>query len=489
MYFTALVTGVAFVVEPIAGYRTIALLYLFLVVVLGIKFRRGSVLLAAAVSAVAWDFFFIPTRFSLHIAGIEDVMMFSMFFVVAMAMGHLTSRLHASEIAERRRQHRSTALYELVQQAGLAPDLDSGLRAALRLTENLFDVRAALTLRRPDHALAKDIHPASSFPLSEKEYRVAAWAFNHGMPGGKFTDNRPESEAVHLPLQVGSEVLGVLSIHPSPSTVLGPAEIELLETFAMVIGTILEKDHLLQGVKQVEIFNASERLQRALLQSVSHELKTPLSAIQVGIDTLSKESNKGERSQSTLREVQQALRRLNRVINNLLDMTRIESGVIQPKLDWCDVGEIIEAAKDLTADVVGSRAIEVDLDRGLPMVRTDQPLLEQCLSNLLLNAVSNSGVGTLIKITARVVDDQLVITVRDEGRGIVESELPHVFETFYRGAEARPGGTGLGLAIVDGFTRALGGSAAAANIQPTGAEFVLTVPVETLRPDVMEKLA
>ncbi len=488
-YFTVLVTGAAFVVEHLIGYRTIALLYLLLVVVLGIKFRRGPVLLAAAASALAWDFFFIPTRFSLHIAGIEDLTMFGMFFVVAMAMGHLTSQLHSSEMVERRRQQRFAALYELVQQAGLAPDLDSGLHAAIRLTESLFGVRAALFLRCADQTLAKKAHPPSPFALSEKELKVAAWAFHHRMPAGKCTDNRPEAETVHLPLQVGAEALGVLSIDPLAGSVLGPAEIELLKTFAMLIGAILERDHLLQGVKRAEILNASERLQRALLQSVSHELKTPLSAIQAGVDALTKDRGKEERSRTILREIQQALRRLNRIINNLLDMSRIESGVVQPKLDWCDVSEIIEAAKDIAADVVGRREIEVDLDRNLPLVRTDQSLLEQCLSNLLLNAASNSGIGNLIKMTARVVDDRLVITVQDEGKGIAESELPRIFEAFYRGTDSRPGGTGLGLAIVDGFIRALGGSVTAANIEPSGVEFVIVLPVETLQPDVMENLA
>jgi two-component system sensor histidine kinase KdpD len=239
----------------------------------------------------------------------------------------------------------------------------------------------------------------------------------------------------------------------------------------------------------VEIIESTERLERALLQSVSHELKTPLSVVGTGVDALAKMVVPNERSQATLREIQQALRRLHRVINNLLNMTRIESGAVHPQLDWCEVGEVIDAAKDLAADVVGSHRVEVDIDRSLPMVRIDQPLLEQCLSNLLLNAASNSAAGSEIQINARVADDRLVISVRDEGKGVTESELPHIFETFYRGAEARPGGTGLGLAIVDGFTRALGGSVTAANKRPHGAEFVITIPVETLRPDVMEKLA
>jgi len=489
IYFTALVTGASFVIEPLTGYLAIALLYLLLVVTLGMKLHRGPVLLVAASSGLVWDFFFIPTRFSLHIAKIEDLMMFAMFFVVAMAMGHLTSQLRLSELAERRRERRTAALYELVQQAGLATDLDCGIRAAIALTETIFGVRASLLLRLPDHSLAAKKHPASSFPLDEKEYGVATWAFRHRMTAGKFTDNRPESEAMHLPLQADREVMGVLSILPSPGATFDLAERELLEAFTVLIGTILEKEHMLQGLKQAEILQASERLERALLQSVSHELKTPLSAIQTGIDALAKEVGNGERSQTTLREIQQALRRLHRVINNLLNMTRIESGVIHPKLDWCDAGELIQAAIDLAADGISGNAVTIEADRNLPIVKVDQALLEQCLCNLLLNAASNSQPGATIIVRARVVDGRLIVSVLDQGKGMSEADLPRIFETFHRGADASPGGTGLGLAIVDGFVRAHGGSVSATNRDPRGAEFVITIPVETLRADVLESFA
>jgi two-component system sensor histidine kinase KdpD len=489
IYFMALVTGASFIVEPLTGYRAIALLYLLLVVALGIKLRRGPVILAAASSALVWDFFFIPTRFSLHIANIEDLMMFAMFFIVAIAMGHLTSQLRLSEVAERMRQRRTAALYQLAQQAGLAPDLDSGLRAAIGLTETIFGVRAALSLSGPDHTLAAEAHPASSFSLDEKEYRVAAWAFSHRMTAGRSTDNRPESRAVHLPLQADREVMGVLSILPPPGTTFDLAEKELLETFAVLIGTILEKDHLLQGLKQAEILQASERLQRALLQSVSHELKTPLSAVQAGIDALGREVSNRERSQTTLREIQQALRRLHRVINNLLNMTRIESGVVHPKLDWCDTRELIQAAVDLAGDGINEHPVTIEGDTNLPIVKVDQALLEQSLCNLLLNAASNSKPRTKIVIGARVANGQLILSVLDEGNGIREADLPYIFETFRRGADASPGGTGLGLAIVDGFVRAHGGSVGVANRQPRGAEFIITIPAETLRADLLESFA
>ncbi len=485
-----LVTAGSLVLESVAGHSAVPSLYLLLVVVLGLRLSRGPVLVAAVSSALAWYTVFIPPRFAFHIGTLEEMLIFSTFFAVAMAMGHLTSRLRLSEMGERRRQQRTAALYQLVHQAGLAPDLNSGLSAAIRLIETLFDVRAALLLRRSDHTLAAETHTASSFALCEREYSAAIWAFSHGTPAGKFTDTFRDSEALHLPLQAGTTAVGILSILPSPGTNLDLPERELLETFAVLIGTILEKDHLLQDLKHAEILEASERLHRALLQSVSHELKTPLSAIQTGIDALGKQVGSGEeRRQMTLREIQQALRRLHRVINNLLNMTRIESDVIYPKLDWCEVGELIQAAIDLAADGIGDDPIVVEIDGDLPMVRVDQPLLEQCLCNLLLNAASNSQPRTKVIIRAGVADNRLILSVLDEGKGIPESDLPRIFETFHRGVEAPPGGTGLGLAIVDGFVRAHGGSVAATNRQPRGAEFVITIPVETLRLDALESLA
>jgi two-component system, OmpR family, sensor histidine kinase KdpD len=170
-------------------------------------------------------------------------------------------------------------------------------------------------------------------------------------------------------------------------------------------------------------------------------------------------------------------------------MTRIESGVIQPRLDWCDLRELIQAAIELTGEALDEHQITIELDPSLPMAKIDQPLLEQCLCNLLLNAASNSPPGTEIIAHARLQEDQLIVSVLDEGKGIRQEDLPRIFNVFYRGSDASPGGTGLGLAIVDGFVRAHGGSVRAANRQTGGAEFVITIPVEILRPEIMESLA
>lgn len=482
---TALVTVVAFLTEPLTGYLFIAPLYLLLVVVAGLKLSRGAVLLVAAASALLWNFLFIPPRFTFYIDTFHDAMLFAMFFVVALAMGHLTSRLRLSEITERRRERRTAALYDLAHQAALAPDLDTGLRAAVNLIEALFGAQAALLLRLPDHTLSNVPHPASSFFLLEKEKSVAAWAFSHRMPAGKFTDTLPDSEALHLPLQARTAVMGVLSIRP-PGRSFDLSERELLEAFAALIGTILEKDHFIAAFKHAEIIEASERLHRALFDSVSHELKTPLSAVQAGLDALARQVGPDEKKQATLREIQSAVRRLHRVINNLLDMTRIEAGVVEPKLDWCDVGELIRAAVELAGDALHEHRVIIEADPALPMVRLDQALLEQCLYNLLMNAAASRAPGTEIIVRAVLNGDKLLLSVLDEGKGLTESDLAHVFEKFYRASDARPGGTGLGLSIVEGFVRAHGGLVRAANRETGGAEFQMIIPAETVTADVAE---
>lgn len=486
---TGCVTALSLAIEPVVGHAAVSSLYLLLVVVAGFRFKRESVLFVAASSTLAWYTVFIPPRFSFHIGTVEDALIFASFFAVALAMGHLTSRLHLKEVAERMRERRTAALYELVHQAGLAADLDSGLTAAVKLTETLFGVRAALLLSGSDGDLAVDAHPASSFQLIKRDSAAAAWAFGMRRAAGKFTENHPNASALHLPLLTGSAAMGVLSILPAAGAAFDRSERELLEAFAVLIGTILERDHLHQDLKRAEIIKASERLQRALLQSVSHELKTPLSAVQAGIEALRREVG-SPRSQAALSESRQALRRLHRMINNLLDMTRIESGVIHPNLDWCDVAELIQAATDLAADGIGETLVAIELDANLPLIRVDQPLLEQCLCNLLLNASANNSTSRAkVVIRARVADRQLFLSVLDEGSGISEADLPRIFGAFQRGSAATTGGTGLGLAIVEGFVLAHGGSVSAANRPSGGAEFTMKIPVETLQQEVLERLA
>lgn len=484
----AATTVISLLVIPVTGYVTVALLYLLLVVFAGLNFTRWTVLFVAAACALLWNFLFIPPRLTFYIAKIEDLLHFAMFFVVAIAMGHLTSRLRANQILETQRERHTRVLYELVWQAGLATDLDSGLRAAVTLIETLFDSSAALLLRLKDHTLSAAPHRAGSFPVDEPALELATWVFSHRQPAGKFTAAFPHATAMYLPLQARTAIMGVLIVQPLAHKHFDAAEQELLKTLGVLIGSILERDHLLAATKHAEILEASERLHRALLQSVSHELKTPLAAVRTGVDALASGALVENQKQLAVHEVQSALQRLQQVIDNLLNMSRLESGAIQPKLDWCEVGELIDAAIELAGDNLKEHRIVTKVDRNLPMVKIDQALLEQVLCNLLLNAACWSPPGSEIRITASVEDSCFLLSVKDQGEGIRESEMGRIFEAFYRGTNAGPGGAGLGLAIVEGFVHAHKGEVRAVNRRHHGANFTITIPVETFKAELLEEL-
>jgi two-component system sensor histidine kinase KdpD len=481
-------TAISLLLVSFTGYVAVALLYLLLVVASGLHCSRVTVLFTATVSALLWDFLFIPPHFTFYIATIEDSMLFAMFFVVALAMGQLTSQLRSVRFIEQQRERRTDALYELLRRAGLAHDLDAGLRAALSLIEKLFELPATLYLRRADHSLAHEPHFASKGVINDKQFEVAQYAFLRGISAGKFTQVMADAEVCCLPLKGITAVMGVLAIRPEPKRAFALAERELIETFAVLIGTILEREHLLAAVKHAEVVEASERLRRALLHSVSHELKTPLAAVQTGVEALAGTGEVDPKRAAAAHEVRSALRRLHRVIDNLLSMSRIESGVVQAQLDWCDIGEMIEAARDLAGDNLTDHKITIQRDEHLPMVKVDQALLEQCLCNLLLNATAWSPPSSTITIAAILSARDLVLTVLDQGEGIPAEELARIFNPFYRTTRAKPGGTGLGLAIVDGFVRAHGGKVEAANREVKGCKFTITIPVETLPIHLMEKL-
>ncbi|HEX6768777.1 MAG TPA: sensor histidine kinase KdpD [Candidatus Binatia bacterium] len=480
------VTAISLGLESITGYLAVALLYLLLVVVLGARLGLAPVFAAATLSALLWNFLFIPPHFTFYIGKLHDAMIFAMFFIVALAMGHLTGRLRQSEIAERKREQRTAALYELAHQAAFAPELETGLRAAVSHIESIVDAKAALLLRLPDHTLDKTVHPASSFALSEKEQSVAAWAFSRRVPAGRYTDTLPDSEALHLPLQARTAAMGVLCIRPNKDRPLDISERDLLEAFAVLIGLLLEKDHIAAAIQRAELLETSERLRRSILDSVSHELKTPLAAVQTGLEALEQQGQNDQARNETVGEIKLAVRRLNRVISNLLEMTRIEAGVVQPKLDWCDIDEVVEGAVEIAADALAQHRLALDIRDNLPMIKIDHLLIEQSLANLLANAANWSPAGTTITVGADIKDGAVQLVVADRGPGIPDDELPHVFEKFYRGAKAPSGGSGLGLSIVEGFVRAHGGSVRAENRSGGGAEFTIRVPVETLNEKNLE---
>lgn len=464
-------------IERTAGYRTVSLLYLLVVVGAAFRLSRWPVLAMAVAAALLWNILFIPPRFTWAITHPDDAMMCGIFAIVALALGHLTSRLRRRETAERQRERRTAALFEMTNMAALAPEIDDGLRAALRQIENLFRVQTALLLRADNRTLIRIEHAASSFQPDDRERGVAAWAFEKDRPAGRSTDTLPDSPTLWLPLRARTAVMGALGVLAEPDRTFTLDERDWLENFALQIGSVLEKDHFIQAFRRAEVSEASERLRRTLLDSVSHELKTPLWTLESAVDGIAGHPRDAERF---LPELRTALRRLWRTVHNLLDMSRLESGNVRPSVAWCDVTELCDNAVDLSGAALESHRLSVEIPDGLPLVRADQALLEQALANLLLNAASHTPPGTDVTLRAELADGILRIDVLDNGPGLPGGDPNALFEKFHRGEGARPGGTGLGLAIARGFLRAQGGDLTAGQREGGGAAFSIRLPTETM---------
>jgi two-component system sensor histidine kinase KdpD len=466
----AAVTLVNWFLQSVTGYWAIALVYLLAVVFLAMVLNRWAVLLVATLSALLWNFLFIPPLFTFRIMHVHDLMMFVMYFVVALAMGHFTNQLHVREAAERRRERRASALNRLLESVTASTSLADGLTRAVKEVDALFAARTAILLDGAPH-------PASTFHPDEKELAVAMWALEKEQIAGRFTDTLPDAAAMYLPLRKA----GVMGVGFDDRKTLTMNERDLLETMAGQIAVMIESYRFIENAQTARITEESEKLHRTLLDSVSHELKTPLAVIRAATEGLDTQLADGgpPLAKTFLDEVKSANRRLERIVTNLLDMTRIESGRTPLNLEWSDVRDLLESAADQLSNEISRERIQIRVPENLPLVRLDFGLIEQALCNLLINAVQHSPAGSPVELAAQLDAGTLELRVRDHGTGLTPGDEKKVFEKFYRGADSKTGGTGLGLSIVAGIARAHRGEAFAGNNPTGGATFTIRLPVET----------
>jgi two-component system sensor histidine kinase KdpD len=291
-----------------------------------------------------------------------------------------------------------------------------------------------------------------------------------------------------LPLLAGDRSVGVLSLRFRDAAPLAADQRDLLDAFVRQIALVLDRQRLRDAEQQAKLVAESERLSKTLLNSISHEIRTPIAAITSAAGNLSEACGAGtvEFARTMVGEIQEAARRLNRLVGNLLSMTRLESGHVKAKVDWCDVADLVQVTvKDIAKDLAQHK-VTVGMAEGLPLVRMDFVLMQQVLTNLLLNAAVHTPPGTAVRVNVAVEADTLALSVADNGPGLPPDALPLIFDKFYRAPTAPAGGTGLGLAIVKGFVEAQGGQVKAENRPGGGAVFTIRLPVGKAPPVAVE---
>ena len=475
-----LVAAACFPFASLIEYQTVSLVLLFTVALLPLRFGMGPVLLAAALSAIVWDFMFIPPLFTFTVSRIPDVLMLLMYFCIALVLGILTSRTRAQQRAVRLREERAVALYTLSRDLSLARTKDAVAEAAVANIRKFFNADVVLCLGQTDGDIFTAPHPASTLEVGEKELGVAAWVYWNEKQAGRFTDTLPSAAATYYPMSGPRYPLGVIGVRLKGDNKLSIDQETLLENFIRQIASAVERETLNDITKKAVVVEESERLYRTLFNSISHEMRIPLSAILGTSENLLDErvSEEPATRRELVGEIHEAAGRLNRLVENLLDMTRLESGLIRPKLDWCDVRDLINSAVAKTAAELSGYRLTIDTPAEILLLRIDFGLMEQVLTNLLVNASFYTPAGSEILVRATADGNECEITVADNGPGLPADALEKVFDKFFRVPGSKTGGTGLGLSIARGFVEAHRGTIRAENRSGGGLRFVIRLPLE-----------
>jgi two-component system sensor histidine kinase KdpD len=476
------VTLAAFLFTPLVGAHATALVYLLTVVLLALFVERGPTLAAAAVSALMWNFFFLPPVYTFRITHLEDAMLFGMYFVVALVLGHLTARIRAQQGAEREREARATALYMLTRDLNESLDLDQMVQRMVRQLASGFNAQVAVLLPEADQGLAPQ--KGNTFRIPETEHEIPHWVMEHRERAGKFTNHSPSAKALYMPLLTGGGPLGVLGLNLHQSFPLSPQQESLVETFSQQIAIALDRHRLNAISENAKLLAESERLSKTLLDSMSHEIRTPIAVIKSATGNLAELPDTDSKTRhEMIAEIQEATDRLNRLVGNVLEASRLDAGAVKAKLNECDVGELIHVVLAEAERELGARKVTVAIVPGLPVVSMDFVLMQQALANLLSNSALHTPPGTPIDIGARSEGPHLLLSVADRGPGIPPGCLPRIFDKFYRVPNSRTGGTGLGLSLVKGFVEAQGGTVAAENRTGGGVTFSIRLPISAANSD------
>lgn len=474
-----LTASLCYLLKNIVGYQVVSFVLLFAVSILAFVFGTGPILLASTLSALIWNYFFIPPYYTLHVDKTEDMLMLIMFFIVALLNGVLTSRIRRQEKKIRIREERTHALYQLAKELSAVSGIDEVLELAIKDIKKYFNLDSAVFLKDESGGLEQQPRNNASLNLNENDRSIAQWTFRHSARAGKFSDTLPSSSYTFYPLKGNNnESMGVVAVQHQ--RVFTQGEEQFWEGFLPQVSGKIEREFLRMTARTAYVLNESDKLYKTLFNSLSHELRIPVATILGASDTLIAQDYSPETVTRLHEEINQAAIRLNRLIENLLNMSRLDSGRLTPRIDWCDLHDLVNKVFHSLSAELNQFKVDVVLPEDMPLVQLDFGLMEQVIHNLILNATQLAPKGSNIRIKFFYDNGFLYIQVMDRGPGFSSSDLPQVFNKFYRGQSATAGGTGLGLSIVKGIVEAHQGTITAENRSNGGALFTIKIPTGTL---------
>ncbi len=475
----ALVVG--FGLEHFLSVTSISLAFLTAVLGAAASFGLAPSIYACVLATLVYNFFFLPPVYTFTIADPDNVVALFFFLATALITSNLAARMRAQALAARRRAAITEALYQFSRKLAGIGDLDDLLWATCYQVAALLDVRVVFLLPEGEGVAVRAGYPPED-RLDEADIAAAQWSWQHDRPAGRGSDSLPGAKRLFLPLRTGRGKMAIIGLDADRTgDLLSPEQRRLLDTLGDQAAVAIERITLAGDLDRARLQAETERLRAALLTSISHDLRTPLSSIlgaATSLDSFGALLDPAGR-RDLLATIRDEAERLNRFVANLLDMTRLESGALTLRREPADLGEIAATALARAAGVLDGRRSVLHVAPSLPPAELDPVLLEQVLFNLLDNAAKYSDPGSEITVSVFPAQGALRITVADEGPGIPPDALEKVFDKFSRlhGTDRQRPGTGLGLAIARGFVEAMGGSITAGNRPDrTGAVFTVTLP-------------
>lgn len=463
--------------HAVLDLANIVMIFLLAVVVVAVRHGRGPAVLAAFLSVAAFDFFYVPPRFTFSVSDAQYLLTFAVMLVVALVIGQLAAVLKFQASVATQREARVGALYALSRDLSAALMPEQIPEIAARFMRSEFGARSAV--------LVADLHDRVAAPLPQPELPagldtgIAQWAYDHDEPAGHGTHTLPAAPLLYVPLKAPMRVRGVLAVEPTePSRLAGPEQRRLLETCASLLAISLERIHYVEVAQSTTVQMESERLRHSLLAAISHDLRTPLSALVAMADSLDMTVvEPGGRQAELAHSIRDAAMRMRALVNNLLDMARLQSGQVQLNRQWLPLEEAVGGALRALHGTLDPRRVRTTLPADLPLLNIDAALFERVLCNLLENAGKYTPTDSPIEIGAVAIDDEVRITIDDHGPGLPKHREEAIFQMFERGRkESATPGVGLGLAICRAIVEAHGGRIVGETRATGGARFTITLP-------------
>ena len=472
-------------IRSLVDLPDLEMLFLLAVMLVAVWLGRGPALLSAALGVACYDFFFVPPLHTLSVTDQRYVLTFSMMFAVGFLLSELASRLKRQERSAVAREERTAVLYSLSRDLGASEDSAQIADAAARHAADIFAARAAILSVDPEGELRLLGASPPDTMLDAKELTVAKWAFTRAELAGLGTDTLPGSTSLCAPLRIAS-VIGVLVLFPRNATALSVEQRAFLDVFCRQVAAALERVRLAAEARVSALRAKTEEMRSSLLSAVSHDLRTPLASITGAATSLRDDPNLSQVTRADLVDsICGEAARLERLVANLLDMTRLESGALSLKTDWVPLDEIIGSALTRLEERLADRDVDIQLAQDLPLLFVDPVLFEQVFVNLLENVAKYTPAGTHIEIRAGRSEQRVWIDVVDFGPGLPEGDEEKVFDKFYRGPQTGVPGAGLGLPICRGIVEAHGGTIHALRRHGAGAAFQISLPVSGEPPAIV----